>query len=83
MTDIIVPPPPMLIRYSKTKCSCCANNVSFAFHNKCIQCADVNSIEYNYHLNNTKKYINKILNIGFSINDIDHKLLKYFLRLSK
>ena len=78
MTDIIVPPPPMLIRYSKTKCSCCTNNVSFASHDKCIQCADVNSIEYNYHLNNTKKYINKILNIGFSINDIDQKLLKYF-----
>jgi len=78
MTQTIAPPPPILIRHSKTKCSCCDNNVSYALHDKCIRCADVNSIEFNYHLNNTKNYIDKLFNLGFNINDIDEKLRKYY-----
>ena len=78
MTQNISPPaPPPLIRQSKTKCSCCNNNVSFSFHNKCIRCADINSVEFNYHITNIQKYIQRILDAGFKINDIDQTLQKY------
>ena len=40
-------------------------------------CADVNSIEYNYHLIIQKNILIKF-KYWFNINDIDEKLLKYY-----
>lgn len=79
MTQNINPPaPPPLIRQSKTKCSCCDSNVSFAYHDKCVKCADKGSIEFNYHKNNIKNYFKKVEDAGYNWNNINEELHKYY-----